>query len=64
MDIFLISSSNISYKTTAKQTAVFLVYRWFRVAISVGMWYTLIEMNAKKCQKTGMLRAVACCNGA
>lgn len=48
MDIFLISSSNISYKTAAKQTAVFLVYRWFRVAISVGMWYTLIEMNAKK----------------
>ena len=53
MDILLISSSNISYKTAAKQTAVFFVYRWFRVAISVGMWYTLIEMNAKKCQKNG-----------
>lgn len=48
MDIFLISSSNISYKTAESKRRSFLVYRWFRVAISVGMWYTLIEMNAKK----------------
>ena len=51
MDIFLISSSNISYKTAESKRRSFLAYRWFRVAISVGMWYTLIEMNAKKCQK-------------